>query len=188
MRQVLADAVAEVFAFLRSEWNAETASLNLDCAAPGETEETGHDALAIPLSREPAVRAAEEFVSYHYIAFIQNIVARMRTMTLSMIFLFVAACFAISFYPFVPRTEIAVWMVLNLSFIGAAVAYVYAGMERDEILSYIANSKPGRLGVEFWVKLAGFLVVPVIGVLTTQFPSITDTVLQWLQPGLDAVK
>jgi hypothetical protein len=61
-------------------------------------------------------------------------------------------------------------------------------MERDEILSYIANSRPGRLGAAFWIKLAGFLAVPVIGVLTTQFPSITDTVLQWLQPGLDAVK
>lgn len=188
MRLVLADAVAEVYAFLRSQWNMETTSLNLDCDSPGKTEETGHDALAIPLSREPAVQVAEEFVSYHYIAFIQNIVARMRTMTLSMIFLFVTACFAISFYPFVPRTEIAVWMVLNLFFIGAAVAYVYAGMERDEILSYIANSRPGQLGTAFWIKLVGFLAVPVIGVLTTQFPSITDTVLQWLQPGLDAVK
>jgi hypothetical protein len=188
IRTVLADAVAEVYAFLRKEWEGEKTSLNLKGDAPDEIEATSHDAPAIPLSCEPAVRAAEEFVSYQYIAFIQNIVARMRTMTLSMIFLFVAACFAISFYPFVPRTEITVWMVLNLLFIGAAVAYVYAGMERDEILSYIADTKPGQLGAEFWVKLAGFLVVPVIGVLTTQFPSITDTVLKWLQPGLDAIK
>lgn len=188
MRQVLADAVAEVYTFLQIQWNRETISLNLDSDLTGESEKADQDALAIPLSREPAVQAAEEFVCYHYIAFIQNIVARMRTMTLSMICLFLAACLAISFYPFVPRTEIAVWMVLNLFFIGAAVAYVYAGMERNEILSYIANSKPGQLGAAFWLRMAGFLAVPALGVLTTQFPSINDTVLQWLQPGLDAIK
>jgi hypothetical protein len=59
-------------------------------------------------------------------------------------------------------------------------------MERDQVLSCIANTRPGRLGAEFWLKLSGFLVGPVIGILTTQFPSITDTVLEWLQPGLDA--
>jgi len=109
-------------------------------------------------------------------------------MTLSMICLFITVCSAISFYPFVPRTEVSVWLAINLLLIGAAVAYVYAGMERDEILSYIASTTPGRLGTDFYVRLAGFLAGPLIGILTTQFPSITETALQWLQPGLDAIK
>jgi hypothetical protein len=37
-------------------------------------------------------------------------------------------------------------------------------MERDQVLSYIANTRPGRLGAEFWLKLSGFLVGPVIGI------------------------
>jgi hypothetical protein len=69
-----------------------------------------------------------------------------------------------------------------------SVAYVFAGMERDEIMSYIANTQPGRLGTEFWFKMIGFLAGPVIGILTTQFPAISDSVLEWLQPGLDAIK
>ena len=188
MREVLADAVAEVLnVVLLPEWRGETASMNLVGNVEVGDEEKG-GVSRIPLSERLDICAAEEFVSFQYIAFIQNIVARMRTMTLSMIFLFVTVCFAISFYPFVPRTEITVWMILNLALIGFAVAYVYAGMDRDEILSYIANTKPGRLGAEFWVRLGGFLIGPVIGILTTQFPTIADSVLGWLQPGLDAIK
>jgi hypothetical protein len=170
-------------------WEAEDISLNLGAKTPGKAEDDeASESAQHPLNPNPVVQAAEEFVAFHYIAFIQNIVARMRTMTLSMICLFVAVCLSISFYPFVPRTEIGIWMLLNLLLIGSAVAFVYAGMERDEILSYIANTKPGKLGAEFWTRLAGFLAAPVLGILTTQFPSISDTVLQWLQPGLDAIK
>ena len=109
-------------------------------------------------------------------------------MTLSMIYLFVAICLAISFYPFVPRNSIGIWMMINLLFIGATVAYVYAGMERDETLSYITNTKAGRLSAAFYLKTASFLAGPVIGLLTTQFPAISESVLGWLQPGLDALK
>ena len=184
LRDVLSDAVGEVCNVLTQIWSTETESINIEGLGTGGEENPKQ----IPLSDDPCDRAAEEFVAYHYIAFIQNIVARMRTMTLSMIFLFITVCSAISFYPFVPRTEVSVWLILNLVLIGSAVAYVYAGMERDEILSYIANTTPGRLGTDFYVRLAGFLAGPLIGVLTTQFPSITDTALQWLQPGLDAIK
>jgi hypothetical protein len=61
-------------------------------------------------------------------------------------------------------------------------------MERDEIMSYIANTEPGRIGGEFWIKMVSFLAGPVIGILTTQFPSVADSVVGWLQPGLDAIK
>ncbi|MBB5056750.1 hypothetical protein HDF16_001435 [Granulicella aggregans] len=184
LRDVLADAVGEVSNVLTQIWCTETESINIEGLGTGGEE----NPKMIPLSDDPQIRAAEEFVAYHYISFIQNIVARMRTMTLSMIFLFITVCSAISFYPFVPRTEVSVWLILNLVLIGSAVAYVYAGMERDEILSYIASTTPGRLGTDFYVRLATFLAGPLIGVLTTQFPSITDTALQWLQPGLDAIK
>jgi hypothetical protein len=188
IRPLTCAAVAEVLnIILLPEWKTETISLNIE-SDQEEAEAAKTGASILPLSGEDHIKAAEEFVCFHYIAYIQNIVARLRTMTLSMILLFVSVCFSISFYPFVPRTEISVWMILNLALIGLAVATVYAGMDRDEIMSYIANTKPGQLGAEFWIKLFGFLIGPVIGILTTQFPAIADSALGWLQPGLDAIK
>jgi hypothetical protein len=181
-------AVAEVLnVVLLPEWKTETTSLNIE-GDQEEAEASRTVAAILPLSDKEHIEAAEEFVCFHYIAYIQNIAARLRTMTFSMILLFVSVCFSISFYPFVPRTEISVWMILNLALIGLAVAFVYAEMDRDEIMSYIANTKPGQLGAEFWIKLFGFLIGPVIGILTTQFPAIADSALRWLQPGLDAIK
>ncbi len=79
-------------------------------------------------------------------------------------------------------------MISNLVLIGAGVIYVYAKMERDEILSYITDTSPGHLTFEFWLRTAGFLIGPVIGILTTQFPQIADAFLGFLQPGLEAIK
>jgi|GEM_PF-3443769 len=187
IRQALNDAVAEVLSQLIPYWATEPDSLSLENST-SKDEDDERNVFDMDLSESPTVRTAEEFICFHYIAFIQNILARVRTMTLSMLSLFIPVCFAISFYPFVPRTGISTWMMLNLLLIAASVVYVYAGMERDETLSYITNSKPGRLGPEFYLKTAGFLAGPVIGLLTTQFPAISETVLSWLQPGLDALK
>ena len=189
IREVFNDAVGEVLNKLIEHWTEESTSLSLQTAPAGKgDDETERNIFDMELSEDETVRTAEEFVCFHYIAFIQNILARMRTMTLSMIYLFVAICLAISFYPFVPRNSIGMWMVINLVFIGATVVYVYAGMERDETLSYIANSRPGRLSGEFYLKTSGFLAGPLIGLLTTQFPAISESFLGWLQPGLDALK
>jgi hypothetical protein len=183
IRDVFSDATADVLnEVLLPAWLHESTSLNVDVIAQGEKNSP-----AMELSTDGAVCAAEEFVCFHYISFIQNILARMRTMTLSMATLFISVCLAISFYPFVPRTEIGIWMIADLAIICIPVVYVYAAMERDVTLSYIANTPPGRLTSAFWLKSAGFLAGPVIGILTTQFPAIADSVLAWVQPGLDAI-
>jgi hypothetical protein len=195
IRVILADAVGDVITdVLENAWQSEEDSLNLESGGvptKGEREDAGMIEVGksgdFELSSSPKVRAAEEFVCLHYTAFIQNMLARIRTMTLSMVSLFVSVCAAISFYPFVPRTSIGVWLMINMSLVGAVVIYVYAQMERNDTLSYIANTRPGRLGADFWLKTVGFLVVPILGILTTQFPAISDSILGWLQPGLDAV-
>ena len=61
-------------------------------------------------------------------------------------------------------------------------------MHRDATLSHITNKTPGELGLESWTKLFAFGVGPLIGLLTTLFPSITDFVVSWLQPGAQAIK
>jgi hypothetical protein len=188
IRMVLNDAVAQVLnSILLPVWRTEENSLSIATRGP-EDENLDKGADSMHLSDNPAVCDAEEFVCFHYISYIQNVLARMRTMVLSMGLLFVAVCFAISVYPFVPRTQISLWLIINLLCIGTSVIYVYAGLERDEILSYITDTMPGRLGGEFWFKTAAFFAGPLIGILTTQYPAIADSVLAWVQPGLDAIK
>jgi hypothetical protein len=55
-------------------------------------------------------------------------------------------------------------------------------------LSYITNTEPGQLGSQFWFQLFTFGVGPLLGLLTTIFPSISDFVVSWLQPSMQSIK
>jgi hypothetical protein len=180
MNQAVADVLENI---LFDAWSREERSLSLDDSAMANPKGAGEDkGFDMKLSNDLLVRAAEEFVCFHYLAFIQNILVRMRTMVLSMVCVFVSVCLAISFYPFVPRSQIGLWMLADLLPIAAAVIYVYAGMERDKTLSYVTNTNT-RLTAEFYLKTAGFLAGPILGLLTTQFPAISESILGLLQPG-----
>ncbi len=136
----------------------------------------------------PQVRAAEEFFVLPYLAFIQNILGRLRTIALGSLWLFVGATLAVSTYPFDPLNTLGVIFLAAFIGFGGVMVVVYSQMSRDATLSHITNTKPGELGSEFWVRLFGFGLGPLIGLLTTLFPSITDFAFSWLQPGLAAIK
>ena len=65
----------------------------------------------------------------------------------------------------------------------AIIVFVYAEMHRDATLSHITHTSPGELGFDFYVKIFTFGLGPLIGLLTTLFPSMTDFVVSFLQPG-----
>jgi len=50
------------------------------------------------------------------------------------------------------------------------ISLTYPDMHRDTTLSHVANTNPGELGNEFWVKLIGFGITPFLGLLSTVFP------------------
>jgi len=165
------------------EWLSETDSLDLlkDCEKP--------DANFIPpLSKDKPTSHAEEFVCLIYVGYLQNLLARMRTMVLSIVGVLVGLAFSLAFYPYVPRPTLAFVLLMLVGVLGSAVAIVYAGLERDSTLSHITNTKPGELGIGFWVRYGSFIGVPIIGLLVAQFPAITDFVTSWIEPGLNAAK
>jgi hypothetical protein len=61
-------------------------------------------------------------------------------------------------------------------------------MHRDVTLSNLTDTKPGELGADFWLKLVGFGIGPVLGLLTSVFPELSGFFLSWLQPGLESIK
>jgi len=171
-------------------WQSETESLIFDRSRTGKEEPEGTEEKAFsPSAAVPDhVRVAEEFFLLPYIGFIQNILGRIRTIVMASLCVFVAATFAVSSYPFDPRPVLAGVFLVVFGVAGAAVIFVYAEVHRDATLSYITNTRPGELGSKFWIQLVTFGLGPLIGLLTTLFPSITDFVASWLEPGIQAIK
>ena len=172
---------------LLPEWKREIRSLNLgDPKQSNEDKDARHH--LPPPSENPLIRNAEEFVCLAYLGFVQNILGRIRTMVMSILLLFVAATVAISSYPFDPREPLAEVMLAIFLALGAVILYVYAQMHRDATLSYVTDTNPGELGADFWLKIASVGIAPLLGLLTTLFPSIADFIFSWLQPSLQLLK
>jgi hypothetical protein len=165
------------------QWRDEKKSLDL-----AESGEKGGADQALPLSDDEVTRRAEEFVCLIYIGYLQNLLGRMRTMALSILGLFAAIAFSLAFYPYTPRPAIVLCLLALLLIVASLVGLIYAGLSRDETVSHITNTEPGALGWDFWTRIAGFIGVPLIGLLTAQFPGITDFLVSWIQPGLNAAK
>lgn len=140
---------------------------------------------ARPLSE---IELTERFVCLVYIGFIQNTLGRMRSLVSGIIVLFVALALGSTSYPFDPRPLLNGLVVGLFVAIGFFVILVYAQMYRDNTLSNLTNTDPGRLGTEFWVKLIGFGIGPVFGVLASVFPEVSNFFFSWMQPGIESLK
>src|SRR5208337_3023598 len=85
-------------------------------------------------------RLAEEFVVLPYLGFIQNVLGRMRTITIGMFWLFILATLSVVSYPFDPRPLLGGIFLSVFLVVFVIVFYIYAGMYRDTTLSHITNT------------------------------------------------
>jgi len=168
-------------------WHKEIESLiHVDAHPSGDASPSE---LQTAWARVPEhIRNAEELVCITYLGFVQNVLGRLRTMVLSLMWLFVAITLSVSMYPFDPRPGLNQALVVVFLAVGGLVIYVYAEMHRDTTLSRVTNTTPGELGVDFWVKMLTFGAGPFLGLVAYLFPGITDFLFSWLEPSLAAVR
>ncbi len=162
-------------------------SLIIDRKPKPKKEDEGFRSRELP-KMQGHILAAEEFIVLQYLGFIRNILARIRTTILGSLCLFVATTLAMSSYPFDPLPVLGGIFLAVFAITGTTVVVIYAAMHRDATLSYVTDTSPGELGGEFWKQVLTFGVGPLIGLLTTLFPSITDFVVSWLQPSAQVIK
>jgi hypothetical protein len=166
-------------------WRREKGSLLVDYAKEERDETASHHPLP---AEDEHIRNAEEFVCLNYLAFLQNVLGRLRTMALTIMLLFIVATVATSTYPFDPQQALSAILIVLFVIVGVVIVKVYADMHRDATLSHVTNTKAGELGTEFWFKIVGFGFAPMIGLLARIFPGMTDFVFSWLQPGISSLK
>jgi hypothetical protein len=177
MQMAMANAAAEIVErVLDPWWQCEK--------APVVSEDERIKKGDLPLTR----LLAEEFVALVYVNFLITVLLRMRTMVMAAIGMYVFIVLSMNVYPFEPHAALQTLAVVLLAVMGAAVAFVYAQMHRDPILSRLTSTTSGELGWDFWLKLASAGAIPVFSLLAVQFPEINRFLFSWLEPALQAVK
>jgi len=169
-------------------WRAETESLIALGEENGSSDLGATDIVRNATPDDAYVRNAEEVVCLLYLGFVQNIVGRIRSLVMAMVWLFLSIALVVPSYPFDPRPLLTGAVMTLFAVVGLAVFVVYSQMFRDATLSHLTNTKPGELGWDFWIKILSFGIGPLFGLLATLFPNFSSTFMSLLQPGLSSIK
>jgi len=137
------------------------------------------------VNRETSI--AERFLCFVYLNFILTILLRLRWFAISVAGIYILLVLSLTSYPFEPRLAIRSFLILLLLLILFAVGAVYAQVHRDPTLSRITNTNAGELGADFWLRISSFAALPVLGLLASQFPAVSNFLFSWLEPVLDGL-
>ena len=72
--------------------------------------------------------------------------------------------------------------------LGIGVITVFVEMEKDPVLSCLADTKEGKLSGSFYVRLVSYGALPAFTFIAAQFPSVARFFFSWIQPSLNAFK
>lgn len=131
---------------------------------------------------------AERFVALHYSSFLLYGVHQIQNLLLFLSSGFVLLMISLDCYSVQAPRFVGRLLLLLFLIIGTAVVSCLAGLERDPILSRMAGSKPGKLNLDFYLKIGAYGALPLISLLASQFPSISNFLLSWVEPTLQAFK
>ena len=199
----LSKVASEALIFANKKWNEEglaplepmkkDAANEKDGGSKGDDDvhdNVSYDKPPQPESpaRDRCTRRMEHFLCLFYLNTILVPLRRLQTLILAMAGVFVFVLLSYSNYPFESRESFHVLLISVFFVISLVVGIVYGQMYTNPLLSRITSNKPGELGFDFWVRMATFVFVPLLSLLSVQFPEINSFLFSWLQPALQSIK
>jgi len=130
----------------------------------------------------------QTFLALHYSSFILYGIRQIQNLVMFLSIGFVLLVFSMSSYSFQAPQFIGRLLLALFAVIAAVIWTCMSGMERDPIISRIGGTEPGKLNTEFYFKLIGYGGLPLLGLLASQFPSISNFLLSSIEPALEALK
>ncbi len=185
LQETLARTCSAALAYLQIKWWSEE---GLILSEIGSSEDAKKDNDQDNPELSLSTRLAERFVALVYLNFILTVVLRMRTVALTAGGLYIFLLLSVNSYPFEPRIALRSSAILMLVLVVGVVGYVSAQVHRDSILSLVTQTKPGELGIEFWLRMGTFVALPLLSLLISQFPTLNNAVFSWLEPAVNALK
>jgi hypothetical protein len=180
LHQQLARTCGSALIYLTLRWNREKCPSDDEKGADAKNEPD-----AIPC---PVTACTERFVCLFFVAYILVILQRIQSLVLAIAGVFLLILISINSYPFEPHLRLRSILVVFFLTILVSVGMVYAQMHRDATLSRITDTKPGELGMDFWLRMGSFVLIPTLGLLAAQFPEINDLLFSWLEPAMQSMK
>ena len=131
---------------------------------------------------------AQTFVALQFSMFINYGVRQIQNLMLTISVGYGLLVMALSVYRFEAPQVIGRFLLVGFVVLGYFTWRVMSQMERDPILSRLSGTSEGELNRQFYIKLVGYGALPVLSLLSSQFPAIGGFLSSWVQPSLEALK
>ncbi len=137
---------------------------------------------------EPLLVLKEEFVALRTLIYMRYVFRHLRVLLGFVVAGFILSVLSTSSYPFQGHRWIGAANAAVCLALGLGVVTVFAQMDRDAIMSRITDTKANELGRTFFLRVAQYGVLPLVTLLSSQFPEVNRLLFSWLQPAIDAIK
>lgn len=130
----------------------------------------------------------ERFLCLLYLAFICVIIARLRTLAISIVLLFSLLALAMAIYPFQPSQPLFIAGAAALLAIAIVMYAVFSQMDKDPVLARILESNPNKLEWSFYGKLIDTLALPLLTLLSSLLPGGAGRLIDLLRTAFSHVQ
>ncbi len=189
IRQTSQAIAVEAFGIAREEWITQPLVKHFEPGPAGAEEQTYRTQALLEIDGDPKNIAdlASTFAALHYSPFLMYGVRQIRNLMLFLSVGFLLLVISMNAYSPQSPQFIGRFLIALFILIGAVTWTALTGIERDPILSRMSGTTPGKLTLESYVKVVGYAALPIIGLLASQFPSISNFLYSWLAPTLEAL-
>ena len=129
------------------------------------------------------IRDAEDLIALEVIAYVSQTTVQLKILAYYLAVTPVLLLMAVGSYPFQPERflQVCIWTILFM--VVGGVIWVYVRMEKNEFISRVSRTTPNQVTLDrtFVGNLFAF-VIPLVGVVLTQFPFFSDSLNQLLEP------
>jgi hypothetical protein len=132
------------------------------------------------------LRLAEEFVAVQVVAYILWVLLHLRRLALFLLVSLLLMTVLVSGYSFQPQSLVKLILLFVLLATVGSLIIVMLEMSRDDLLSRISKTEPGRVNwsTSFVLNLVLVGVVPLLALVSSEFPAVRALLFSWLNPFL----
>jgi hypothetical protein len=132
--------------------------------------------------------AKEEFIALLYLGYIRMVLLQIRSRILTATGMYLFLLLALTSYPFLNHHYVIIGLTWALIAMSLAAIWIYSQMHSDAILRRTTETPSGKLDIDFFVKILSVVGIPVLTLIASQFPEVSNLVFSWLEPGLSSMK
>lgn len=128
--------------------------------------------------------AAEEYAAVQVVDYVEWVVGQLRVLALFLFAALVLTTALLSTYPYEPQSLVKlIFFVILLASVGGLLR-VSVEMNRDEVLSRVAKTEPGKITWDRHFLMNGlvFGIVPIATLVSSEFPAVREFLFAWIYP------